>query len=323
MKFIDLKLKIRHFFRKYRKIMVVAIIIWAIVFLINQIILNLPLKTEPETSYEAHTSIMNDGSSTPKNVQKPIEALIEEYIGYLNQGNFQKAFDMLSESCREHSFNNDIEAFMRHVYTKMPTRKEYVIQNYSNVKYGGKSLYIYEVRYFDDIMATGLTNSEYHYTQENYTFYQGENGLEMNVGNYIYQADIKSISENEYLKVDVVDKVVYYSIETYEVKLTNRTNYTIVVADGQENDEVLLALQNETRKRSELDHIVLGPNESMIVEMTFPKFVDDSDSAKSLILSSVRVMEKYSGTDWVTEDVIQSEIDNAISKFSMEAVVVE
>ena len=49
----------------------------------------------------------------------------------------------------------------------MPTRKEYVIQNYSNVKYGGKSLYIYEVRYFDDIMATGLTNSEYHYTQEN------------------------------------------------------------------------------------------------------------------------------------------------------------
>ena len=61
----------------------------------------------------------------------------------------------------------------------------------------------------------------------------------MNAGDYIYHSDINSISENQYLKVDVVDKVVNYSIEQYEIKFTNRSNYTIVIADGGETDEVV------------------------------------------------------------------------------------
>lgn len=240
MKFTDFRLKIRRFFRKNKKILIVAFIIWAIIFLINQIVLKLPMSTEAETTYDAHSPIMDSSASTPKSVQKPIETLISEYIGLLNEGNFQKAFNMLSDDCKEYGFNNNIERFMDHVYTKMPTMKEYSIQNYSNITYGNKKMYIYEVRYFDDILATGLTNSKYEYTQENITFYAGEDGLEMNVGDYIYHADIKSIAENEYLKVDVIDKVVNYSMETYEVKFTNRSNYTIVIADGQESEEVLL-----------------------------------------------------------------------------------
>ena len=54
--------------------------------------------------------------------------------------------------------------------------------------------------------------------------------------------------------------------------------------------------------------------------MVFPKFVDDNDVSQSLLFSSIRVMEKYSGTDeeTVSKETMQSEIDNAISKFSME-----
>ncbi len=320
MKFTDFRLKFRRFFRKNKKILFIIFIIWFIIYLINRIIIALPTDTEAETTYDPHTSILDTGS-TPKSVQKPIEEIIKEYVGLLNEGNYQKAFDMLSDDCKEYSFDNNIQYFMDHVYTKMPTMKEYSIQNYSNITYGNKKLFIYEVRYFDDILATGLTNSVYEYTQENITFYNGEDGLEMNVGDYIFHTDIKSIAENEYLKVDVIDKVVNYSMEEYQVKFTNRSNYTIVIADGVENDEILLGLANETRKRAELNDIVLGPNESITQKFTFPKFVDDSDNAQKLIFSSVRVMEQYSGTDFATEEQLQSEIDNAISKFSVEVVL--
>ena len=322
MRFTEVRLKIRHFFRKYKKIIIIGLIVWAIIFLINQIILGLPVDKTPETTYEPHTAVIT-GASTPSNVRVSIETMIDEYVTALNQSNFSKAFNMLSEDCRRYGFDNDIKRFMDHVYTKMPTIKEYSIQNYSNITYGKKNMYIYEVRYFDDILATGLTNSEYGYTQENITFYQGEDGIEMNVGDYIYHTDIKSVAENEYLKVDVIDKVVNYSIEAYEVKFTNRSNYTIVIADGQENDEILLGLSNETRKRAELNDIVLEPNESLTTTFTFPKFVDDNDPSQKLILSSVRVMEKYSGTYWLSEEEIQSEIDNAISKFSIEVAINE
>ena len=45
--------------------------------------------------------------------------------------------------------------------------------------------------------------------------------------------------------------------------------------------------------------------------------MDDGDISQSLLFSSIRVMEQYSGTDEIPKEVIQSEIDNAISKFSM------
>ena len=274
---------------------------------------------EATTTYDMHTSVIDSTASTPKSMQEPIEEIIDEYIGYCNEGNYQKAFNMLSEDCRKYGFNNSVYDFMQYVLVKMPTPKKYSIQDYSNIKYGKTRLYIYEIKYTDDLLSTGLTNSTYTYTSEKLTFYDGDDGLEMSAGDYIYYSDVKSISENEYLKVDVVGKIVNYSIEKYKVILTNRSNYTVVVSDGAENDEVVLSLPNEVRKRSELSNIVLGPQKSEELTMTFPKFVDDGDTAKSLVFSSIRVMEKYSGTsDDIPEETIQSEIDNAISKFSME-----
>lgn len=324
MNFTELRLRFRHWVRKYRKVIFVVFVIWGLVFLINLYMRNRKIEPVPTTTKEPHTAVIDQTSSTPKSIQTPIEDMLKEYIGYCNEGNYQKAFNMLSEDCRSYEFDNDVEKFMSHVLVKMPTPKKYSIQNYSNTTYGNKKIYIYEVKYTDDLLATGLTNTTYAYTSEKFTFYEDDNDqLQMNAGDYIYHSDIKSISENEYLKIDVVDKVVNYSIEQYEIKFTNRSNYTIVIADGVETDEVVLSLPAETRKRSETEDIVLAPQEAITLNFTFPKFVDDGDVSQAIVFSSIRVMEKYSGTEDIDEATIQSEIDNAISKFSMEVKVTE
>lgn len=324
MNFTELRLRFRHWVRKYRKVIFVVFVIWGVVFLINLYMRNRKIEPVPTTTKEPHTAVIDQTSSTPKSIQTPIEDMLKEYIGYCNEGNYQKAFNMLSEDCRSYEFDNDVEKFMSHVLVKMPTPKKYSIQNYSNTTYGNKKIYIYEVKYTDDLLATGLTNTTYAYTSEKFTFYEDDNDqLQMNAGDYIYHSDIKSISENEYLKIDVVDKVVNYSIEQYEIKFTNRSNYTIVIADGVETDEVVLSLPAETRKRSETGNIVLAPQEAITLNFTFPKFVDDGDVSQAIVFSSIRVMEKYSGTEDIDEATIQSEIDNAISKFSMEVKVTE
>ena len=322
MNFTEFRLRFRRFIRKYRKLLLAVFIIWGIIFIINMLLGYRQVKPEATTTYEPHVSVIDSTASTPKSLQEPIENLIEEYVGYCNEGNYQKAFNMLSEDCRKYEFENNVRKFMQHVLVKMPTPKKYSIQDYSNVKYGNKKLYIYEIKYTDDFLATGLTNSTYSYTSEKLTFYNGDNGLEMSVGNFIYYTDVKSISENEYLKIDVIGKIVNYSIETYEVKLTNRSNYTIVIADGKEQNEAVLVLPNEIRNRSEVSEIIIDPQSSKNLTMVFPKFVDDGDTAKSLLFSSIRVMEKYSGVgDEIPEETMQAEIDNAIAKFSVEVNV--
>ncbi len=324
MNFTELRLKIRHFISRNKKIVYIILIIWLSIFIIDKIMANMEVDYTPETTYDAHIAVIDSSSSTPKNMQDPIEKMIEEYVGYCNDGNYQRAFNMLSEDCKTYSFDNNVENFMEHVLSKMPTRKQYFIQDYSNTTYNNRKFYIYEVRYTNDLLASGLTNSTYGFTSEKFTFYKDESSnIKMSTGDYIYHTDIKSISENEYLKIDVLDKLVNYKTEEYTVKFTNRSNYTIVVADNVEEDEVILTLPNETRSRKSLTNIVLEPYASMDITFTFDKFVDDGDMSQSIICPAIRVMEKYTNPDYADEATIQSEIDNAISKFSMEVVVSE
>ena len=317
MNFGDLRVKLRHFLKKNGKLLTIIFLIWLAIFLLNYILKHSPEKYEPKTTYTKHTSVINPESSVSKDVSTSIEDLIKEYVDCCNDGNYQKAFDMLSDDCKEYAFDNSVYKFMNHVLIKMPMPRRYAIQDYSNITLGGNNIYIYEVKFTEDILATGLTGSEYLYTTDKFTFYYDDKGLEMNVGDYIFHEKPKRISENEYLKIDVTDRYVNYSIETYTVRLTNKSDYTVIVSDGAEVDEVILRLPNEYRTRSEVDPIVLKPGEDATISMTFKKFVDDGDNPNALTFSLVRVMEKYSGVEDVDKDVVQSEIDNAISKFSM------
>lgn len=317
MNFINIRLKIRHWFRKYKNLILLVFLLWFTIFIINYFLGHRTIPQEPITTYKAHTSVIDSQYSVPKSIQNNIEEMIEEYIGCCNEGNYQKAYNMLSEDCQKYEFDNNVEKFMEHVLVKMPTPKQYYIQNYSNTKYDGKNIYVYEIKYTDDILATGLTGTNYAFTSERIAFYKENDEITMNVGEYIYHNDVKRISENEYFKIDVIDKIVNYNSEIYEVKLTNRSNYTVVVADGMESEEVALMLQNEIRNRLSIEDIILEPQESRTYKFEFTKFIDDNDTSESLLFSSIRVMENYSGTDEVPTETIKNEIDNAISKFSM------
>ena len=322
MNFTDLRLKIRHFIRKYKNIILIALCIWLIIFIINIVMLNKKPDMTPSTTLETHTSIMDSTEKVPTNVKNDVEELIKNYVDACNDGNYQKAFNYLSADCREFGYHNDVKEFMQHVLNVMPTPKKYSIQDYSNITLpDGKDIYIYEIKYYDDYLATGLTNSDYSFSSEKLTFYRDDdNDLMMNAGDYIYHSDPDSITENDYLKVDIQDRMVEYKTETYQVLFTNRSNYTVVISDEEELEEVCLLLDNdanETRGMQELDHIVLGPGESKTVTLSFQKFVDDGDTSKALLLKHVRVMEKYSGTENVDPEVIKSEKDNAIAKLSV------
>ena len=317
---IDLRLKLRHLFKKYRKIAFVVLIIWGSIFIINRYLGEYQLPQLPNTTYTPSVSVLDSSDNAPTQVQTTAEEMIDQYVKYCNEGNYHKAFLMLSEDCQKYEFNNDLEAFTQYVLVKMPTRRQHSIQNYSNYD----DYYIYEVKYIDDILATGLTNQVYMYSTEKIIFKKVSGGkYEMAVGNFISYDDINSISENEYLKIDIQERMVRYSIETYTVKFTNRTDSTVVVSDNLQNNEVNLVLTGEYRARMNSDtRIVLGPEETKTVSLIFEKFADDGDKAQALLFGTIRVIEDYKGVDGTKEEQ-NIEIDNAIAKFSMQVPVVK
>ena len=313
MNFTDFRLKVIHFYRKNKVIILVIILIWLVIFFINQLLRGYKKPVEIDNSYNPHVAVIDSSSKVPKTMQKTIETLIKEYVDYCNNNDFDKAYNMLSKNCKEYAFNNNFDNFVHHVYLKMPTPKQYSIQDYSNI---GNN-YIYSVKYTDDLLATGLTNKEYTHTEEKMTFKKmNDETIEMSVGSFYDVKDIKSVSENDYLKVDVEKCIINYETEEYLIKFTNRTNNVLVIEDKKSKDEIQLLISSELRGNEYESNIILQPNEQKNVKIKFEKFIDDNRKTNAIVFNNIRVLKEYYGVD-ATDETINNYILNAVAKFSM------
>ena len=317
MDWLDVRLRIKHFIKKYKKTIIVIFTVWWIIIMINNLILNREIIPEATKEYTPHISLMDKNQTAPKPIRKPIEKLIKKYVEFCNQKEYEKAFNLLSEECRQIRFENNPNKFIEYVLVKIPTYKEYHIQLYSVINIDKNKIYIYEIKYTEDILSTGLNGKDYYYTSEKIAFSADEFGnINMGVDGYISENDIKNIFENEDIKIDVLKKVTSYSTEKYFVKFTNHSENTIIISNGDEDLEVGLQLTQETRKRTENNDIILKPYDNTTEIFTFPKYIDDDDTAKSLDFNLIRVVEKY----LISNDI--NDENNTIAKFSVSVPVV-
>lgn len=313
----DLRLKIRHFFRKYKMIILVAVLIWLIIFAINQLLKLRPKQETTTTTYTPTVSVMDNTSKVPAKVASEIDKKIEEYVGYCNNGDFDKAYNMLSADCKKYAYDSNFELFQKHVLKMMPTPKKYSIQDYSNEK----NRYIYSVRYFEDFVSTGLTNSSYTYTEEKIVFTKDGNNLLMAVGDFMdYKTFDDATQETDYIRVEVLSDLVSYDTEKYTVKFINKTDNYIAICDSQVNNEVTISLKKEIRKPEKIEYVVLYPKQQKEVTFEFPKFYDDNDKVSSINFNSVRVLKKYYDLS-STEEEIEQAIANALASESIQIYV--
>lgn len=306
MNFLDLRLKVRNFFKKYKKLLIIIIIVWAIIIAINYFLKQLNENQKPTTTYEPNKAVMDD-SEVPKALQEPINNLIGEFVGYCNDKNYETAYSMIDADCKEISYPtiDSFKAYVDNIYT---TKKIYNIQNFSNVD----NNYIYNVRILDDIMATGTNGNGYLYYEEKFVLKDTDQGLKLSIGGFIEKKDLNISTEDEYLKIEIPYKIVEYDTETYVVKITNRTQNPIVLLDDSISNEIELSLGNQRRnmQNSSENLIMVNARETKTVKLYFTKFVDDGNIPEKLMFNAVRVLQSYAGNE-------QNTVDNAIDKYSL------
>lgn len=301
-------LKIKNFWRKHRTQIIIILLVWVIIFVINYILKNFKGAEIPKTTYEPHTAIMNN-SEVPKKLQEPIVELINKYISYCNNKQYEEAYNMLSEECRKALYPN-IDSFKIYIDGVFNGKKEYYIQDYSNVD----NTYIYSVSIFEDILATGITGKQLEYYEEKFVITNENGNLKLAIREYVGEEKIQNVYEDDYIKVSIENMHQKYETQNYTVRISNRCDYTIVLADGTEDREILLGLKYENRNIKNLPYkgIVLYPGDSKTFDFEFVKFYDENEEVQSLIFNAVRVLKSYSGL----EDKKQSEMDNAVKLYS-------
>ena len=206
----DTRLKIRHFFVKYQKPLIVVFVAIIIIIMLNRFLVSRRRLEAPQTTYQPNVSVIDSSSEVPKKVASSFEEFIDKYIKYCNSRDYVNAYNLVSEDCKKNFFGNNYDMFVEYVQQKFTTPRSYAIQDYSN--YDDK--YIYSVKLFDDFLATGLTNMEYKYQEEKMVAsYDENNNIVFSVGNYIESRPLTCMNSNEYLKAEITNEVVKYSFE--------------------------------------------------------------------------------------------------------------
>lgn len=298
--FLKWRLKIRNFFKKYKRVIFIVLIVWLVIIAINFFLGHRSETPMLNTTYNPHEVVLTSDTEVPEKLQTPIEDTIDDYINKCNNKDYSGAFELLTTDCKTHVFGDSLDNFTTYASSVFPNKKRYSIQNYSNF---GQA-YIYNVKLIDDIIATGLTNQSYAYYEEKFAVKEEDGKIKLNVNDYMGFNDLKKVAEDDYLKIRVENKEEFYSFEIYSVKITNKTDKKIVLYDGIVGNELsLISGQDERNPINVKDTITLEPGETRTFEITFNKYYDESTKASEIAFNKIRIMtEQYTGTEETEEE---------------------
>jgi len=287
-----ISLKIIHFFRKHGKKILIAIIIWLIIFILNQYLKNRPKETSLSNSYTPDiATITGDALSASK--QKKVKAVIQIYFDACNSKDYETAYNTLTDDCKDYVYDNDIENFKKRIDEIYTKDMIYNLQNYSN--YNGK--YIYDMYILEDIGATGTTGG-YDPYKDKVTVMKTDDGYKLADYSYIEKQGLDVTVENEYMKVHITRVDKSYSKVAYTMTITNRTDRYLLIADNTVQKEVVLDVDDEDRTATNLSGsvILVEPGEEITQGFVFYKYYDSGRSINTLKFNSCRLLDEYDDT---------------------------
>lgn len=313
--FTNLRVKINKFVKSHKKeVIITCLVLWLIIFIINQILKNKPEQlSPPDTTYTPHTAVLSkeeEEKSTPKEYEVKIENLVDKYFNYCNNGEYENAYNMITQECKDKLYPT-LKQFTAYVDVVFQGKKKiYNIQNYSIYE----NKYIYNIRILDDILANGTTDG-YSYYEEKLILTEENGEFKLSIGEYIGDVNPNIMVEDENMIVEITNKSVEYETETYTIKITNKTDKYIVIADNTQDNEIVLDVDGQERRPINTTFVwfFARPNSTASLDVKFNKFYDNGLKSNKIMLNAIRILDDYDYKVGTT----QENLDNAVRLYGL------
>lgn len=291
---LNIRLKVRNFIKKYRIIIILAVIIFTIIFSVNYAFKkkkDIEIFNENANVTEP-SQVIDTTDEVPSQYKEPINNLIDSYINYCNNKEYESAYNLLEDDFKNEYFKG-IDKFKKYVDTIFKKKRMYNIQNYSNYN----NVYVYKVSIIDDLLSTGSTGG-YNSVEDKFVITQRDGSLKLALNGYCGSKELNIQSEDKYMKINIIKKNMKYDTVTYIVQFENKTDNYIVLGDGTENNEIVLKVENGAKVCDMTDtNVVIAANSTSTQKITFNKYFDDGKEDESLILNAIRILPEYSGKE--------------------------
>lgn len=302
-------LALRNFWKKHWKAIIIVIVVWITLIIINAYLRNRPEETTTTNTYFPDLPVIDYGGTVPKSKQDEVNNTIDSFFNYCNKKEYQNAYNLLTEDCKQYIYRNSIEEFMQYVDSIYTSTKIYNLQNYSNVD----DVYIYDINILDDIMSTGTTGGYQEY-KEKIALIEINGEMKISNQGYIGKVTFNNITgEDGNIKIRVLNKNMSYAREEYEVEITNKTDGYVLIGNGNIANEVTLNLGDQSRPALGIinNNMLLAPGETTTYYLLFDKYYDDGKTPTEINFNLIRL---YGNNQ---ETAIEGLSTNANTTYSM------
>ena len=228
---------LRRYYNQNRKkiwgIIIVIAFVFVLLQLANELVKNKKQKeirqaqilaeqqnTTEENSSKIVSSDVTNYDSSRRTKQSTATDTISEFLSYCNNKELDKAYEMISDECKEQMFN-DIETFERIYYeSAFENRiKEFSIEKWINNTY--------MVKINENALANGKSSRDNQKTDYITPVKDDNNNYKLNINNYIGYKPLNKKKEQDGIIFEVLGRHIYFNYEEYVIKVTNNTTSEI------------------------------------------------------------------------------------------------
>lgn len=258
-------------------------------------------------SYRNESESMVTGGSVSNLYSDEIGAVIDQFFTYCINHDPQSAYGMVSNNTKQVLYPTEVLFEKNYYENKFTGNKQFSFQSWSR----SDTLYIYQVRIFDNMLATGQTSDNY--IEEYVTITVEEGSYKLNLNSYLgrKQINVKEEDNNLSVQVAMVDR--YLDYEVYTLNIQNKTDGTILldtkrktnscyVVDSIGNKFEALLFENSD------EDLEFAPKQMKTIQIRFSDAYREGLQIKSINFTDIVNSEEY---------LANSEIDGNIFKVDL------
>lgn len=181
------------------------------------------------STYKPEQTVIQ-GENISSSQQEKNDNIMDNFIQYCNQKEVEKAYNLLTDECKEVIFDSKIQNFEQDYINKIfNTQKTYSMQSW--IQASGS--YTYKIKIMEDILSTGKTGD---YIEDYYTIVNKNGEYKLNINSYVGRRDINKSAEKDNISITVNTKDIYMDYEIYNIKVQNSSDKTIIL-DSKRNEK--------------------------------------------------------------------------------------
>lgn len=191
---------------------------------------------------------LTTGEQIDSQLMEQVNNIIEEFVDACNSKDIEKAYNLLSDECKEELYPNKTDFENRYIKYNFDGEFDKIaqIENWSED--------IYKVMLKEDLMSTGKVSTE---AKQDYITITKQNGeLKINTNGFIGTEKIDSSNTQDGITITALEKKLFMDYEEYTIRIENRTENKILLDTLESTKTIYLQDINEMKYYSHSNEIV-------------------------------------------------------------------